>query len=216
MKIQKKTIKLKDLVFDNNFYPRATRDWMKVYDYMTSIEAGVKMPPITVILRKDKYLVIDGWHRSEAVRKLKHKSIKTEVLKGLSDKQIFIEAVKRNITHGQPFSPYDKRNIVIKLQEFKFNPIEISNIVHIPATKLTRFISSNLVSSMTGESIVTKSPLDNLTEQDSVKNIGDQKYIQAMSQLSLLNQVLVLLRNKWINKSNKQVKVRLKQIKKLL
>ena len=86
-----KLLPLESLYFEDVFYPREKEDWRAKHNYKQALLAGANFPPIIVIPRKSNkgvYLVIDGWHRTQACKELKEKNIRAELLTGLTDKQI--------------------------------------------------------------------------------------------------------------------------------
>jgi hypothetical protein len=211
-------LKIKDIIQDKELYPRINHNWITVYDYSQSIKAGAKFPPITVALFNNKYYLIDGKHRIEAIKVLKIKYIKAEIIKGLSKKQIYEEAVKRNVIHGRVFSPYEKRNIILRLREMKYDMKLISKIIMIPPESLEKFTYKKITSHYTtGDPIVVKAPLENITETGYEGDIETlQRIINVGDQINLLKQVNLFFENKFFDMKNQTVVIELKKLKKLI
>lgn len=134
-----KILKIDKIIFNKELYPRVFWDKNIIEDYAYAIKKGVKFPPITVASRKDKYILVDGIHRIEAFKRNNIEYIEAEILKGLSDKEIYIESIKRNAIHGIQLSNQDKIKIVKKLDEIKCPVTEISNILNLSIEKIIQF-----------------------------------------------------------------------------
>lgn len=219
--MKEKILSLNQIKLDETIYPRALYYWQTAYEYSEAIKAGAKFPPITVAKIKnlhEKYFLIDGRHRLEAIKMNKGKYISAEILKEMTKDQAYVEAIKRNIIHGKRFNVSEKARIIAKLEDLNYKPAEISKLVQIPAEKLSTFVASRMTYDMAGEKVILKSPLRHLAGKNTNKNI---EYIQApissgQSQIKILNDLINLLENNLIDKKNKQVKIRLKRISVLI
>lgn len=216
----KQKIEISDIVFDKEIYPRTSYHWQTSYDYSESIKAGAKFPPITLALFKGKKFLIDGKHRLEAYKILKIKQINAIIIIGLNRKQMFVRAIESNIAHGKVLSPYEKRNIILRLRNYNYNPKEISEIIQITSDKLEKFIGTRLINSITGEEIV-KSPLSHLaggdfSPEEIVAIEKSQKMMSYKDQIYLLIQLKNILQNKLLDIHDEKVMKLIKEIKKLL
>jgi len=230
------TVKLEEVYFDEQLYPRSHYDWRTVYDYSESMKAGAKFPPIILALLNGKKYLVDGKHRFEASKNLKLKSIKAIVYTGWNKDRIFKESVRANITHGRSLSPYEKRRIALRLMEMKCQKAEISDLICVSEDKLENFVAQRLVNTLTGEPVdyqeveetareIGRAILKSGVKQFAGKVLDDgdfsyikdtQKNINISSQYNLLEQVVYLLKKNLIDKENKKVMILLKQLKKLL
>lgn len=57
------------LVIDESIYPREKIDQLTVKSYVRALRAGAQFPPLVVIWRDGKWIVIDGGHRLNGLRK---------------------------------------------------------------------------------------------------------------------------------------------------
>jgi len=217
-KVIRKKVNLNQIVFDEDLYPRIQVSWQTVFDYSESMKTGVEFPPITLAFFNKQLILVDGAHRLKACKNLKLKNIKAEVLIGLNRKQIFIKAVERNISHGRILSPYEKRRIALKLRKLKYKDIDISNLIQVPMEKLDNFIEQRLINSITGETIITKTPLKHLAggtfsgaEISSI--LKAQMKLSIQDQLHMLTQFRDLLRSSLIDFDNKKISNLLAEIK---
>lgn len=215
--METKLIKTKSIKIDDNLYPREKWNWITKARYYKAMKQGSQFPPICIAKKTlGKYVLIDGLHRLLATKDLKQTHIECEILIGLTDKQIFEEAVKRNSTHGKQFSTFEIVKIVAKLEDFKFTPAEISDLVMIPATELKEFVAKRTaLITETNKDTTLKSPLKHLAEI-GVDVEPEQSVFHSTSQVKILESVLTLLENDYINKDDEVVVRYLKKIYKLL
>lgn len=227
-----KNIAIKDIVLVKDLYPRENWNFQTAYGYSQAMLAGAKFPPITVALDKGRYTLVDGKHRIEAKKILKLKDIEAEVIVGWSPKDIFEEAVRINSAHGKTLTVFEKRNIALKLRNWKYSPNQISELISVPVSKLNNFISQNLVSAITGQVIVqgnkqvpetvpmiVKSGIKNAVNQTSVDvNTIDsvQSSVYAGSQFSLLKQLIKIIEGGFLDTSDKEVNKLVVKLKSLL
>jgi hypothetical protein len=146
MKVKKQILKIKEIIIDEKLYPRLEYDENTSKRYSLAMESGADFPPIVVAIKNKKFYLVDGLHRLNAYKINKKEVIEVDVLEGLKDKDIFIEAVKRNIIHGRPFSEEDIEEIKITLEDFNLGIEEVSKIVRIPVGKLKPFVAKEIES----------------------------------------------------------------------
>ena len=212
----KRIIPISKVKIEEKTYPRTHVDWITCARYYNALRSGAKFPPIIVAEFEDKYFLIDGAHRLKAFKDNKEIHIQAEVLKGLNKKQIYLEAVKSNITHGKQFSTQEVTNICITLEKWNLSQEQISEIVRIPSDRILPFIAKRMTRiTETQEEIALKSPLKNLSEFDFQYEPNQNKII-GNSQIQIFDNIIQLLRNKWIDEKNKIVIKKLKEIHKLL
>ena len=216
--IKNQKIPIRDIVFDETLYPRTQTYWQVIYDYSESLKTGAKFPPIALAMFRGKKVLMDGKHRLEAHRLLKLNFIQADVVIGLTREEIFEEAIRRNIAHGKVLSPYEKRKLILKLKGMKFHLQKISDLIQIPMDRIDSFMASNLVNSITGEQVVTKSPLGHLAGKTLSPNEIDklqksQRKLSMGMQINFLKQLRDLLKEKLINKKDERVSKLIEEIK---
>lgn len=214
-----KILKLEEVLFDKETYPRNNPDFVTVARYINAMNAGAEFPAITVAELNKKYYLVDGLHRLKATKAIKKTHILCEVIKLADKKQIFIEAVKRNITHGHQFSTQEVVNITITLEQWNMSKNDIAEIVRIPTDKISKFVATRAVRvNGTDEQLALKKHLQHLagSEQavDFESDMGSLK--GGESQKNLLDNLIVLLENNWINMNNVEVAERVSTLYKLL
>ena len=123
-------IKIDDVKFIKELYPRFELDNYVVNQYRQSIET---LPPI--VLSKNMILV-DGYHRLIAHRLEEKSEIEAEILDIDDEKEIFLEAIARNSSHGKQLQIEEKAKLAPKLYSMNVSLEEISRILAISKTKI--------------------------------------------------------------------------------
>ena len=219
-KTENKLINIKDIKFDEKLYPRGNPDYVTIARYVNAMKSGSVFPPITLAKTDKGLFIIDGKHRLEASKGCKETHIQAEVLSGLSEKEIFIEAVKRNSEHGKQFNTYDTTKIIIKLEEFELTPAEITELVRIPADNLKSFVAKRMTSVFgSNEEIPLKKPFSHLSQgeitiENNVESI--QRNFNGTSQENLFGEVISLFKNNLLDIENPKVLNKVKTLKKIL
>ncbi len=229
-------VKLSEIEFDEELYPRSSYNWQTGYDYSQSMKVGANFPDIILALYKGKKYLVDGKHRIEATKLLKKDSIQAIVHTGWDRKRIYKEAVKSNITHGRSLSPYEKRRIAIRLMEMNCKDSEISELIQIPMDKMESFVKGRLVNSITGEPITSEGSEEiareigqailksggkhfdgtTMSEEDFRDLETTQRNFYMSSQTNLLTQLIKILEKDLLDKKNKKVMKLIKKLKGLL
>ena len=174
--IKTKLLKIDEIELNQELYPRLTYNDDTVYRYSKAMKKGDKFPNILVAKCNGCYVLIDGKHRIEAKKLNNETHIQSDVLSKLTKKEIYIEAIKRNITHGQPFSEEDIDEIKISLEEFKLSIEEISDIIRLPAKMIKPIVATKIDGLILNDNKISEEINDSL-EQDSnddwkeIKNI---------------------------------------------
>jgi len=150
-------VKIETIVFDPLVYPRKDLSPYNVLRLAQAIEAGATVPPITI--ESDTKRLVDGWHRLNAFKRLGLESIDATVKKYASDAELFADAVRLNISHGEHLDQYSVRNAIIRLQQYGLQRAEISEIVRLPIAKIEK-IERGFAISDTGRPVALKSGME--------------------------------------------------------
>ena len=214
--METKIIQIEKAICNKEMYPRNLVDWVTSYRYAKAMQSGSKFPPITVASSWGKFLVVDGFHRLDGYKINKETHIEIEILRGLNKKQIFIESVKRNIGHGRQFNSQERTRIILTLEKWKMSQEVISEIIRIPTDDLQPFVAKRITRiTETQEEIPLKSIIRNLSK-GSVDEEPEQDYFANRDQLQVLNTLIILLKNKYIDTDSKIIMEKLNEINKLL
>lgn len=88
------TLKIDDIKFRKDLYPRIEHDPSLVQRYMSNID---RLPPIEV---NQDYILIDGFHRITAHKKAEQLTIEAYITETTSEREVRRLASKRNNAHG--------------------------------------------------------------------------------------------------------------------
>lgn len=211
-----KEVSIEAIHYDEEIYPRtAGIEWHTVLSYQQAMESGQKFPPIVLTPRDEGgYLIVDGWHRVRASEHLGMKAIKATVLRPMSRKAALEEALRRNMAHGRPLTFQDKLEAYRRLKRAGYDLEKVAGILHMPASKLEKYVSSRIKRTTNGAEVVLKPTVKHLAEVES-KDVEDLKILSLDSQLKLIKNLIVLVRNGWIERSD-SVQEALEELKSLL
>ena len=222
------------IVSEGGIYPRNTHSWQTAYAYSQSMKAGAKFPAIEVAKIKNKYYLIDGKHRLEAIKVLNKEGngkldmdkrtkdsdihVSCQVYSTLSLKEVYVMSVEKNVTHGLPFTTFDKLNIVKKLEGMNMGSKQISDIVRMPIDNIERLKITKMTQTVSGKPIVLKSSLRALAGKSVPDDFEDfqNQMDGGKDQVSLMDEVISLLEEGLIELTNNSVLERFNKLKKLI
>jgi len=98
----KKIIKVSDVIFREDLYPRIEHRQDLIVKYAESIDY---LPPIEI---NQDNILIDGFHRWKAYQMIEKKQIEVKVVNTTSEKALKKLAYKKNSNHGWQLSSKEK------------------------------------------------------------------------------------------------------------
>ena len=104
-----KRLRLSDVVFREDLYPRITPNPAQIQQYAENLEV---LPPIEV---NQHNILIDGFHRWTAHKKAEAEFINAVVIETQSDNHLLSLAIEKNAKHGLQLSNTDKKKMAIRL-----------------------------------------------------------------------------------------------------
>lgn len=213
-----KKLKIKDIELDDNLYPRQGFNGMTAMIYSNNIKGGAIFPPVLVAEIRGKYYLIDGKHRLEAYKKLEVKEVEAKILFGMTREELFLEAVKTNLTHGFPLTRGDKIKIALRLQDMNYNNIQIAKLIYIVPSELKSYIADRVAYASVGNKpIILPKQMRHLAGKSlSKEDIKIARQVQTLNLFDRLDDFISLLKSGNINMNDDKVLSRLKSISKLL
>lgn len=186
---------LSDLTLPEDIYTRArgTPWWAHVHVYTEEMKAGAKFPPIIVGQLDDQLIVVDGYHRYQATKKLGIEHIQGILKKYKSMADLLVDAVAANNHHGIRYTPQDKSHIADLLQKHGLEPQKISELVRIPVEKLDKFTARNITGPMGQKTL--KGPLMHLVSQGKITEAEAYEVFQGRFSTMTIDDVIVQLIN---------------------
>lgn len=211
-------MKIKDIKIKKEVYPRHTEEWIRTIRYAEAIEAGAKLPPIDIVKYQGVYVLIDGFHRIQAHKRIQEKFISANIHKDLTEKEIFIMALKLNLKHGIPLTTYDRANAIIKLRKYGISNIKISEIFEVKVERLKQFAAKKIAYTTSGEEIALKGSVSaEYAGRTITKNLSDaQLKLLGDSPHSLIKTLITLLEHDSLDTTNAHLMGQLKKLRKLI
>ena len=204
---QTKLLKLTEIKVDNRLYPRMHPDFVTRAKYIHAMNSGAIFPPIVVAKMEDgRNLLIDGLHRMEATEARKETHIQAIVETGLTEEEVFKEAVIANANHGKPFTTQEIVQITVTMQNLDMSLNEISEIIRIPVDKIEAFVAKRITRiNETGQDIAVKKPLHGvfggmeISQNEGV--ISKQMKLNGRNQIATVDMLISLFGNGWMEDS---------------
>lgn len=138
---ERKTLKVSDIIFREDLYPRIETNPTTVQQYADCLEV---LPPIEVNQHDE---LIDGWHRWTAHKKANTTAISVFVTETKGDAELLELAIERNASHGLQLSQTDKRDMSRKIynstpeRERDGKKAHLAKILSIPDRTLREWLS---------------------------------------------------------------------------
>jgi len=107
---ERRSIAIADLVQDARFQIRDGLDRPTVERYRTALKNGTVLPPVVVAMVNGAMVLVDGWHRVEAHRRLSWERIEADVHPATEEDAVWM-AAKANTAHGLPLKPREWRKV---------------------------------------------------------------------------------------------------------
>jgi ParB/Sulfiredoxin domain len=152
-------VQVSKIVIDEAIYPRSSVSEFNVNRLVSALETGAPLPPITVEAKT--YRLVDGRHRYEAYKKEGIKTIEVIEKVYASEADLFADAVRCNIGHGEPLDQYTVRNAIIRLTAYGYQREQISDVVRLPIEQIEK-IERGFAVSQDGKPVALKGGLNHL------------------------------------------------------
>ena len=111
--------------------------------YMEKYESGTSKAILVKEIDRQHYILIDGFHRLTAIKRLKKRKIEAEII-DILDKDIYSKAVEQNVEHGVPLTEEEQSKI---LKELVINggkiQSELAKIFHINQPAISKRIQKD-------------------------------------------------------------------------
>lgn len=118
-------VRIENITFIKELYPRFELDNYTVNQYRQSVD---QLPPILISRNK---VLVDGYHRIQAYKLEERDEIEVEVFDSEDEKEILLEAIRRNSTHGKQLAMEEKRKLAPRLYLMGINRDEIVGLLSV-------------------------------------------------------------------------------------
>ncbi|MBA7697277.1 hypothetical protein ES703_105940 [subsurface metagenome] len=211
-----KRIKISEVVFDYNFYPRQHLNSYHVNEIAEALKAGVHTPPITV--DKSSYRVVDGWHRIEAFRGLwgEDTQIDAELKEYASEAEMFQDSIRLNASHGQALSAMDEAHCLAKAQDFKLEPAVVATLLNITTERAEELVSNRLAISADGPIVLKGSTAFMAGRRLTQEQVDYNRKAGGLHPTFYINQVASMIESDSVNWEDERVVNGLKKLSQIL
>jgi hypothetical protein len=127
---------------------------------VSAYKTGTVFPPLVVEAGTAR--LVDGRHRLAAYEEVEIKEAEVVEKVYATEADLFADAVRLNIGHGQPLDQYCIRNAIIRLTEYGYAREQISDAVKLPVEQIERITHTFAVDETTGKPLALKGGLDHL------------------------------------------------------
>jgi hypothetical protein len=103
-------VPLSKIAFDSTLWIRKKYDDSALRRYADAIKAGSEFPPIELAEVNGVYLMVDGWHRAEALRLHQQQGVFAKV-SSMSREEVQWGSAWLNLKHGVPLKLSDRRRV---------------------------------------------------------------------------------------------------------
>ncbi len=154
------TIAIGKIVLDDSIYPRSGVSEFNVGRLVAALKTGVKLPPL--IVEASTMRLVDGRHRYEAYQRQEVEKVSVEQKVYSTEADLFADAVRCNIGHGEPLDQYSVRAAIVRLEKYGYSRERISDVVRLPVDALEK-IERGFAANESGEPIALKGGLSHLS-----------------------------------------------------
>ena len=95
-----KELKVNDIEVDKKYQARVAMSLDLIQEYKERIEQGDEFPPIEVFNVKSRYILVDGFHRLSAYKKVGQKRVKVKINSKGSDRDALLYTTRVNSNNG--------------------------------------------------------------------------------------------------------------------
>jgi hypothetical protein len=152
-------LELSKIVIDENLYPRGHFSEFNVQRLALAGETGATFPPLVVEVKTHR--LVDGRHRYEVYKRKGVAKVEVVEKKYADEAELFADAVRLNIGHGQTLDQYTIRNAIVRLQQYGYKREQISEVVRLPPESIEK-IERGFASNQQGEPVALKGGLSHM------------------------------------------------------
>ncbi len=220
-----KTIKLKlsELVFDFDLYPRAEVDSHHVSVLRAADQAGAVFPPYVIDAASKR--VIDGFHRGKKDRMEHGPDCEVECIAKTyrNEGEMFLDAMRYNASHGRALTMYDRARCALRCKKFKLGIVAIAAALGMTPAALQAIgegRTANVRSEKDadeGHEVALKRTIAHMSGRtiSADQQIANGK-LSGMQQAFYVNQLIILIESKLLDTENSELMVRLAKLAELL
>jgi len=189
-------VAISELKIDEAIYPRTLVSEFVVTRMTDALAAGARFPEITI--EAGTLRLVDGRKRYEVYQRKGIKEVDAVVKSYASEEELFADAVRLNIEHGQPLTNYEVRNAVARFQRAGYPREAIGEIVRLPAARIDAIVKG-FGQTEQGEPIALKGGLQHKQEEpfSASQRAAMRRYAGSQAVFYARQLILVLEHDLW-------------------
>ena len=214
-------IKVTELVWDAEIYPRLAISDVHVGQIADALRSGATIPPIIVDAKTKR--IVDGVHRWRATQRVfgTDAEISCEEREFESENALFLAAIEANADHGLRYSAFEQTKNILRAEERGISRDVLSKVMRVTPEKLERIVETKTGFRRVGNDDVREAlkpalrPLKGkrLSKEQQAAN----QYSGGLGASYYINQTILLVKaglgKRW---GGQNVKVKLKELRDLL
>ena len=218
MKKKQITVDVESLVLDPQYYPRVKECWHTVVRYTDAMKSGSKFPPVHVVKDGDKYLILDGWHRTRAMKKCGVTTTDAILYEGLKKHDWLAKSAELNVDNGRQLSTQDRAMIAYRLKRAGYNTKATCAVLAVTAKTLKLWMTTRTpVVNDKGEMVFPKScQVDAVGTSNEARAMKFGGPIANASVLRTLDEFIAQLRGGLVDVSKGEIRRRCETVATLL
>ena len=207
--------KISSLKRNYNIYPREGLDGFNVIRIRNAIEAGVELPP--VIADKKTKMVIDGFHRIEAVKLISGPDgeilVDYHEYKNLAE--MFLDAVRLNAAQGKTLLPNDIERIIEVAHDLEITPKYLAGALSMTASRIKGFEPTRIDASISVQDPGIQRARSVVAELVKIPEVIKKKKPENKCQLYFIRQVINFI-EQGVDMEDEKLMGRLEELYRLL
>lgn len=195
-----------ELVFDFDLYPRSDIDTHNIAYMSQAEDAGVKFPP--VIIDKKSKRIVDGFHRVKMYRQKYDDNYKIEVIEKTygSEKEIFLDAIRYNASHGKMLSRHDRMRCVLQSERMRLKIDDVASALSMTIEKINQLKAERVGELRVGgtiQSVPLKRTIRHMSGKRLTKKQSEvNEHISGMDQKFYVNQLVMLIESNLLDQDD--------------
>lgn len=193
---------LSALIFDFTIYPRGSVDSHHVSEISVAIEAHAPMPPLVIDAKSKR--VVDGFHRGRAYRQLfgEEHSVECVEKRYASDGDMLLDAMRYNASHGRALTQHDKAHCLLLADRFSIAHESVLQALNLTPERMGE-LRTGRIGSAGGRPIALKHTIQHMSGRELTKaQTAANEKLGGMNQMFYVNQLIMLVENDLLDRSN--------------
>lgn len=216
-----KKMKVSELVFDYDLYPRGQVSSTDVSMMIEARKSGKNFPPILVDRRSKR--IIDGFHRAKMEMRLHgaDATITVQLKQYPNEAAMYRDAMRLNAEHGRKLSTWDRLHALGRATELGIDIDEVADDLNMTVEALGKLRTERIGELRTAgakpEDVPLKRTLRHLGGKElTARQVAANRRLSGMNQAFYANQLIELIECGGLNTADDSLMERLSILRRLL